>query len=61
MTALFVLAILGILALPLIHVYYLQQYKGFTKKQATQNIELMGFGYVLVAAPAIAQWVARPW
>jgi len=61
MTALFVLAILGILALPFIHVHYLQQHKGFTKKQATLNIELMGFGYVLVAAPAIAQWVARPW
>lgn len=61
MTALFVLAILLVLALPIVHVRYLQQYKGFSKKQASQNIELMGFGYVLVAAPAIAQWVARPW
>lgn len=61
MTTLFVLAIILILALPFIHVRYLQQYKGFSKKQATQHIELMGFGYVLVAAPAIAHWVARPW
>jgi hypothetical protein len=61
MTTLFVLAILGVLVLPIIHVRYLQQSKGFTRQQATKNIELMGFGYILVAAPAVAYWVARPW
>lgn len=61
MTTLFVLFILGILALPIIHAQYLQQAKGFSKREAYKNFDLIGFGYILVAAPAIAHWAARPW
>ncbi|MFM1880860.1 MAG: hypothetical protein RLZZ344_1094 [Pseudomonadota bacterium] len=61
MNTLFVLFILGVLALPFIHAQYLQQTKGYSKREAYRNFDLMGFGYILVAAPVIAQWVARPW
>ncbi|MEY3095958.1 MAG: hypothetical protein ACO2Z5_01470 [Burkholderiaceae bacterium] len=47
-TFLFVMAILGMMALPFVHVRYLESAKKVPVRQARQHSELFGFVYALL-------------
>ncbi|CAM8644555.1 hypothetical protein MCEMIE11_01242 [Burkholderiales bacterium] len=53
-TALFVLAILGMMALPFVHIRYLEATKKVPSRHARQNSELFGFVYALLIGVSLS-------
>lgn len=53
-TVLFVLAILGMMALPFVHVRYLENTKKVPTRDARQHSELFGFVYALLIGVSLS-------